>query len=214
MKLKALILDFDGVVIESNEVKTDAFRRLFARYPDHSEAMMAFHFANISLGRMDKIDELLRRLGAQGATELRSELAATYSQHVRTQINTVPLVHGAIGFLETASAELPLYLASVTPEAELADTLAARNLGHWFKGVYGCPPWNKPAAIRDVLAREGVAPEDCLLIGDSAGDQRAARVTGVTFIGRDSGLAFEHPEPRRFRDLAAIEAFLFHHVSP
>ena len=45
--LKILILDFDGVVIESNAVKTDAFDHVFGRFPDHAAAMMAYHHSNV-----------------------------------------------------------------------------------------------------------------------------------------------------------------------
>jgi beta-phosphoglucomutase-like phosphatase (HAD superfamily) len=52
--LRVLILDFDGVVIESNDVKKEAFQRVFARFPEHAEAMMAFHHAHVSLSRFAK----------------------------------------------------------------------------------------------------------------------------------------------------------------
>jgi phosphoglycolate phosphatase-like HAD superfamily hydrolase len=90
---------------------------------------------------------------------------------------------------------LPIYLASVTPANELNHILEKRGLLHWFEGVYGCPPWTKANAVRDILSRNSILPCNCLLIGDSAGDQQAALKTGVQFIARDSGLKFdEHPQ--------------------
>ena len=38
--IEALILDFDGVVIESNEVKTNAFHNVFSRFPEFTDTMM------------------------------------------------------------------------------------------------------------------------------------------------------------------------------
>lgn len=81
-------------------------------------------------------------------------------------------------------------------------------MSHWFRDVYGCPPWTKPDAILDILKKEDIKPEEALLIGDSAGDQRAAHVSGVHFIARNSGLDFDAPQPVKFSDLNQISQHL------
>jgi phosphoglycolate phosphatase-like HAD superfamily hydrolase len=206
--VRALILDFDGVVLESNDVKTSAFRQVFARYPAHADAMMEFHHRNVSLGRFDKFEHLLRLLGRPGDGALRDELAAEFSRRTLEGVIAAPFVAGAEAFLRDVAPRLPLYLASVTPEEDLTRILAQRGLAQWFRRAYGCPPWTKPSAIRDVLAREGIAPSQALLVGDSAGDQRAAAETGVGFVGRDGGLGFDSPAPIRFPDLSGVADYL------
>src|SRR5690606_22889470 len=42
----AVIFDFDGVILESVKVKTDAFKELFSDYPEHLEAIVAYHENN------------------------------------------------------------------------------------------------------------------------------------------------------------------------
>ena len=202
--LRVLILDFDGVVIESNAVKTEAFQYVFARFPEYAEAMMAFHHAHVSLSRFAKFEHLLALMGKSDDTAFKSDIAADFSRRVLEGMMTVPLVTGAEDFLRKMSLRLPVYLASVTPADELAEILAQCGLAHWFCGVYGCPPWTKPAAIRDVLTREAVKPGNALLIGDSAGDQHAAQVTGVDFLARNSGLSFDAPAPLIFADMIEI----------
>jgi phosphoglycolate phosphatase-like HAD superfamily hydrolase len=199
--LRVIIMDFDGVVIESNDVKTEAFQQVFSKSPGYTEIMMAFHHAHVSLSRFGKFEHLLELMGKKGNAELMAEIAEDFSKRVIQGIVAVPLVPGAESFLRYVTQRLPVYLASVTPEDELDLILSKRGLSHWFRKVYGCPPWTKPDAILAVLKREGVQPEDALLIGDSAGDQRAAQATGVGFLGRDSGLAFDEPLPLCFADL-------------
>ena len=206
--LRVLILDFDGVVIESNAVKTLAFQRVFARFPEHAEAMMAFHHDNVSLSRFAKFEHLLALMGRADDAALMADIAADFSRRVIEGMMTVPLVQGAETFLHRVTPRLPVYLASVTPAEELTWILAQRGLTHWFRDVYGSPPWTKPEAIRDVLAREGVKPDEVLLIGDSGGDQRAAQITGVDFLARDSGLSFDTPTPLAFADLNEIARYL------
>jgi len=199
--LEVLILDFDGVIVESNDVKTEAFRELFSRFPEHSQSMMAYHHTHISVTRFAKFDHLLTLVGRPGDPKLRSELADRFSELVFERMLSVPLVPGADSFLRKMTTKVPVYLASVTPAEELEKILCHRELDHWFRGVYGCPPWTKPKAIVDVLARERVTPEKALLIGDSGGDQRAALETGIRFLARDSGLSFDDPTPRSFPDM-------------
>lgn len=208
MALRIIILDFDGVVIESNDVKTDAFKSVFARFPEYTDDMMAFHHEHVSLSRFTKFEHLLGLMGRTDDESLKSEIAKDFSSMVVDRMMSVPLVPGAEEFLSMATPMLPVYLASVTPAEELALILAKRGLAHWFCGVYGCPPWTKPSAIQDILAREAVKPEDVLLIGDSAGDQRAAHITGVRFLARDSGLSFDPPVPLLFNDMNEIVQYV------
>ena len=56
-------------------------------------------------------------------------------------------------------------------------------------GIYGAS-WSKEDAIRDVLARERLAPSDAIFVGDTVEDQKSATRAGVAFIGRDSGKPF------------------------
>jgi phosphoglycolate phosphatase-like HAD superfamily hydrolase len=207
--LRVLVLDFDGVIVESNDIKTDAFRHVFGRFPEHTDAMMAYHHAHVSLSRFAKFDHLLERLERQDDVALRECLAAEFSRFTLERMASVPFVTGAEAFIREMTQRLPVYLASVTPAADLDVILERRGLESAFRGVYGCPPWTKPDALRDVLRIELCAPEEVTLVGDSAGDQRAAAETRVPFIARDSGLPFDAPAPERiFRELAAVAAEL------
>lgn len=205
---KTIILDFDGVVIESNALKNEAFAKIFGRFPDYAAEMLRFHTDNISLSRFSKFDYLLELLGRKHDQLLREDIATDFSKTMMEGMVTVPLVTGALNFLNTITAQLPIYLASVTPETELRYILDQRNLAKWFTGIYGCPPWTKPAAISDVLQRESLTASDALLIGDSAGDQAAATATGVSFLARNSGLQFEEPYPTSFQDMDAVSGYI------
>jgi beta-phosphoglucomutase-like phosphatase (HAD superfamily) len=52
--IKAIIFDLDGVLIESAEIKTDAFRMLFADYPDRLPEIIAYHQRNAGISRYNK----------------------------------------------------------------------------------------------------------------------------------------------------------------
>jgi phosphoglycolate phosphatase-like HAD superfamily hydrolase len=206
--IEVIILDFDGVVIESNDIKTRAFEKVFDKFPQYKDVMMQFHYENISISRVEKFDYLATLIGRGADLKLKAEITNNYSQYVLEDILTAPLVKGAERFLKMAKGQLPLYLASVTPANELNHILEKRGLLHWFDGVYGCPPWTKANAICDIVARNAIFPKNSLLIGDSSGDQRAAFETGIQFIARDSGLKFDEIPPLLFSDLNEIADYV------
>ena len=206
-RIRALILDFDGVILDSNALKTDAFREVFARFPDHADAMMAYHQQHISQSRYDKFAYLVeQRLGRERDREFVERLASDYASALRDGMEACPFVPGARELLEELSPKIPLYLASVTPEAELLRLLDVRGIRHHFTRIYGCPPWTKPAAVAAIIAELGRS-HGLALVGDSAGDQHAATVNGIEFIPRESGLLFD-PPVEGLRDMHAVAVHL------
>lgn len=213
-QLRAIVLDFDGVVLESNDLKTRAFQSVFGRFPDHAAAMMAYHHAHVSESRFSKFRHLaVERLGRGSDDPVIGELATAFSAEMLRQIETCATVPGIHEFLSAVSGRLPVFLASVTPQHELETILARRGLSAAFTRVYGCPPWTKPRALADIVSGLG-SPEHVLMVGDSAGDQRAARETAVEFIARDSGLPFDDPQPLAFSDMTALLAAISARLPP
>ncbi|GMV21715.1 MAG: hypothetical protein AMXMBFR57_16640 [Acidimicrobiia bacterium] len=190
--LRVLVLDFDGVILESNDLKTAVFDEVFAQYPEHHAAMMAFHREHQSSSRYVKFAHLVEaRLRRPGDTNLINGLAEEFSRRLADRMTACAPVPGALELLERFSGIVPTYLASVTPQAELESVLGRRALSRHFQAVYGCPPWEKARAVADIVQRHGGVTAGVLLVGDSAGDQRAALTAGVDFVARDSGLPFD-----------------------
>jgi phosphoglycolate phosphatase len=207
--LRALILDFDGVVLESNGLKAEVFREVFGRFPAHVAPMMAWHEAHISLSRYAKFEHLVfERLGRPDDRALVDDLAADFSRRIFGRVCTCPEVPGALAFLEHSAARVPLHLASVTPERELLAILDRRGLRRYFTSIFGCPPWTKPGAVASIVASYGGA-HGLALIGDSPGDRLAAESAAIEFIGRDSGIPYDPLPPALHPDMTAVAAALF-----
>lgn len=211
--LRAVILDFDGVILDSNGIKTAAFRELFSRYPEHAAAMMAYHQTHVSESRYEKFRHLVEhRLGRAGDAALVDALAQEYADLLRARMDNCPFVPGARNLLAALAARVPLYLASVTPEPELLRLLNVHGIASRFTRVFGCPPWTKPRAV-GAIVEEQHGPSGLVLVGDSAGDQRAAAAHGVEFIARDSGLPFDDGDVEPIADVATITALLLDRIA-
>lgn len=207
--IRALILDFDGVLVESNEEKTKAFEDLFALYQAHREAMMAYHLANYSRPRMAKFEHCVYELmGRLGDVEMIQTMARQFSEFVVRRVRACPDVPGAREFLDEFSRQVPLYISSVTPQNELREIVRARGIDSFFVEVFGDPPCKKSDAIRTVLTREKLLPPEAIFVGDSASDYRAAVEAGLEFVGRESGAPFDGVEVKLYEDLYEIAHLL------
>jgi phosphoglycolate phosphatase-like HAD superfamily hydrolase len=183
--IRVVALDFDGVILESNEAKTAAFGELMADHgPEAAKAMARHHMENRGVSRYAKFEWFYRTF--IGRAPARDELAALndrFNALCMDAIMNAPFVPGIKAFLEEFSRRLPLYVVSGTPGPELSHIVAARDLGRYFVEVLGTPK-GKADHLRDILAREKVAPDEMLMVGDADTDLNAALATGVRFYGR------------------------------
>lgn len=183
MTLQAILLDFDGVIVESVDIKTRAFREIFAREVEHVDAIVALHCAKAGVSRYEKFEAIYRDILRRPlAADEMYRLGERFAALVVEQVVTCPLVPGALEFLEDYSARLPLLLVSGTPEVELEEILKRRSLGRYFFEVHGSPR-SKSAILTEVLRRHRWGSSDVLFVGDSTNDWAAAEEAGVPFVG-------------------------------
>jgi phosphoglycolate phosphatase-like HAD superfamily hydrolase len=182
--LRVLIFDFDGVILESADIKTHAFRELFSSYPDKVDAIVAYHETNAGISRFQKFKHIYQHfLGRPLGVEEEQALGERFSALALEAVKRCPFVPGAPEFLQAYSRTLQLFVASGTPEDELRRLVAARGLTAFFRKVYGSPT-EKTAVLEEILLSTGMQRAALLFVGDGRSDYEAARAAGVEFIGR------------------------------
>lgn len=191
--IKTVVFDFDGVIVDSNHEKENAFYRLFANNPKIPRALVADVLARIERNvgtRFDILREIFVRSGApeDQITQLVDESAARFDVLVQEWIAKRGLATGAKETLTDLAGRFCLYINSATPEPALLTTVANLGIGEHFKGVHGIPPAkDKEENLRAILGREGIDAREAVVIGDGAGDWRSARTVGTRFIAVASG---------------------------
>ena len=184
--IKAIIFDVDGVIIESAEVKTKAFAMLFADYPDKLPEIIAYHQKNAGISRYIKFRYFYEKiLGQELSTQKEAELGERFSQIVVREILNAPFTPGAIEFLSRNKDRYHFFIASGTPEQELQNIIAQRQLSHFFRGIYGTPK-QKDDIIEDILDRYSFQKKEVVFIGDAESDRASAEKEGIFFIARIS----------------------------
>lgn len=183
---QAIIFDFDGVVVESGKIKTQAFAELYRPYGDAIvEAVVAYHTQNGGMSRYRKFrhfqEHLLNQPPLTEAEEKALDLR--FSELVVEAVIAAEAVPGAVDLIRQQSARIPLFVASGTPETELKSIVERRGLARYFTDVRGAPAVKK-TLIADILATHALKPESVLMIGDAMADLEGAEANGTAFLGR------------------------------
>ncbi len=178
--IRAAVFDFDGVIAESTEIKTEAFRRLF----DGDERAVEYHVANMGVSRYDKFRHITAEiLGRTYTREDERRLGEQFSELVVDEVVRCPFVPGARALLERLAGELPLFVASSTPEEEVRRIVELRGLQPFFRGVYGTPA-TKAEILRRIVSDGDYDRSEVVMVGDARSDLNGAREAGVRFVGR------------------------------
>src|SRR5215470_1085887 len=182
--LDAVLFDFDGIVVESVDIKTEAFRILFADEPDHLDAIIALHRRHAGLNRLIKFEmihsDILRR---PLAPERKARLAARFQELVLERVVACSMVPGANELITRLAGRKPLAIVSGTPQAELEEIVQRRGIGRYFDSVCGGPR-RKPDIVAGLLAARAWRPQRVLMLGDALEDLAAARTHALLFVGR------------------------------
>ena len=199
MNLQAIVFDFDGVLVESVDVKGAAFVALYAGESiEVQRKVRAYHDAHGGVSRFEKIKLFEEEYCGRAADEARvKKLADKFSEIVEKRVVDEDAVAGAMEFLRSYDGAAPLFVASATPEDELRRIVDKRGMGGFFKEVLGSPR-KKDVLLGDIIARHGYDAGRVLMVGDALTDYNAAQVCGTAFLGRvPAGQVSPFPEGTR-----------------
>ena len=182
--IKAIIFDFDGVLLESTHVKTKAFRKLFSRWPDKADEGVAFHLKNMGISRYVKFKHFYENIISERySEEIGLKLGSEFSDIVLDEIKIAPFVKGAETFLDNFHSKYSFYIASGTPDEELLEIVSFKRIDRYFGGIFGSS-LTKAEIIKNILGTESLKNNMVVYVGDAVSDKKAAEDTGVHFVLR------------------------------
>lgn len=175
------MFDCDGVVLNSNSIKTDAFYKTALPYGESAaEEFVDYHVRNGGVSRYEKFKYFLHEVVPGKAGPGFDELIETYASYVVEGLITCEVAEG-LNELREKTSNADWLIASGGDQRELRSVFQRRNLSPLFnKGIYGSPETKE-----DILKRElkGVKiSESVLFIGDSKYDWLASKAANIDFI--------------------------------
>jgi len=181
---KTIVLDCDGVVLNSNQTKIDAYYNTAKRMGGSDAQAQAFVDYHIKLGsipRNDKIRYYITEILQQPLTpELFQAFMDTFTVILDETLMQCAVAPDLLN-LKAATRQAQWMLMSGGDQAELRQIFPRRGLAHLFElGIYGGP--TKKNEHLAALIADGSIQFPALFIGDSRFDHQASTGAGLDFI--------------------------------
>jgi phosphoglycolate phosphatase-like HAD superfamily hydrolase len=181
---KTIVFDCDGVVLNSNQTKINAYFEVAKRLGGSDAQAQAFVDYHIKLGsfpRNGKIEYYLREIVKQPVTEAAIQPYLEVFEDILDSTLMQCEVAPDLSALKAATPQARWMLLSGGDQAELRRIFIRRHLAPLFKaGIFGGPDKKE-----EVLEREktnGNIQFPAIFLGDSKYDHQAATNAGLDFI--------------------------------
>jgi len=179
---QTLVFDCDGVILDSNKVKTQAFYQTALPYGENAaRALVDYHVYNGGVSRYKKFNYFLERIisGTSSAVTI-DNLLASYARYVQEGLLTCQIASD-LHKLRKKTSNARWIIVSGGDQSELRSLFTERKLAELFDGgIFGSPDTKD-----EILAREqsnGKILPSALFLGDSKYDYQAAIAAGVDFV--------------------------------
>jgi phosphoglycolate phosphatase-like HAD superfamily hydrolase len=176
--------DFDGVIKDSVNVKTEAFVEIFKDYGSVlTQKVREHHIANGGMSRFEKIPLYASWAGKQLGDKEINDYSKKFSEIAVQRVIDSKWVLGVEDVLRKNPYGQKFILVSATPEKELLLILKELDLCDCFVSIYGSP-MQKKTAIERSINEFSAKSEECIMIGDAKADLDAANANQINFLLR------------------------------
>lgn len=178
-----LIFDCDGVILDSNLLKSRAFSdALTDEPPELVKSFVDYHKQHGGISRYEKFNYYFTDI--QNCTDSEKKISKALTRFASIvkkglmECNYVPGIHEFIK--QQSTLGVPLFVVSGSDEKELKKIFLKRKILKFFKKIYGSPT-NKIENTAKVIQDMSRQKKGCFF-GDSKSDFEAAQRFGIDFV--------------------------------
>jgi len=185
MRYEAVFFDFDGVILDSVDVKTKAFAQMYAKYgKDIENEVVKYHLANGGMSRVKKMEYYCEQLLNKKATKEEIDcLCKEFADLVVEKVLSSQYMPNAYETLEELKHQkIPAFVVSGTPDEEIKFIVEKKGLSPYFIEVHGSPR-QKDEIVNHIQREYRYDLSECLFVGDALSDYNAAKKVGTQFLG-------------------------------
>ncbi len=182
-KYRSFVFDCDGVILDSNRIKTEAFRKALADEPvELVDQFIQYHKDNGGVSRYIKMQYYFEDIKKQqDYSQSLQQALVRFASIVREELIKAPMIEGVEAFLQAClQQKIPCFVNSGGDQQELREVFSERGLAHYFSMILGSPDSKKDNLSK--LISEDQLPSPSLFWGDAYSDYLAATAYNMDFI--------------------------------
>ena len=191
-KYKSFVFDCDGVILDSNRIKTDAFRKAMIDEPaDLVENFIQYHKDNGGVSRYVKLQHYFTDIKKQEHyAESLEYLLQRFASIVREELINAPMIAGVELFLTLCRRnDIPCFVNSGGDQQELRDVFSERGIDIFFTQILGSPTTKQENLAKLKLENRLIQP--AVFFGDAYSDYIAATAYELDFVYVSSASEWE-----------------------
>jgi len=204
-----MVFDFDGVIIDSTEVKIDEYRNLFSQFTKNKTTLneiINIYKNSAGIPREITLKKVFKEtLGKTISNQEVENLSLDYSKQIFRRLEAIEPLKGFLEYLAIHKG-LNKHIISGAPNRDVSHLVKKLNLSKYFKSIKG-GPLNKKNEMTNIRKREKINAQDIVYFGDQKNDYIAAKSAGVGFIGINAGSNLDTMECKKFSDFEKLIAY-------
>lgn len=171
------IFDCDGVILDSNNLKAEAFYSSVLEFGEEKSAMfLKYHNENGGVSRYKKFDYFFTNIHNNKDIDLISYIEK-YAKLISIGYLETEITDGFFEFIEKVYSK-ECYVVSASEEKELIEVFKYKKIDRYFKSIYGSPK----SKIENIDNNIDFLNKKVLFIGDSASDLEASKYFNFDFL--------------------------------
>ncbi len=181
-RIKNLIFDFDGVIIDSVEIKNKAFLQTVRGYSNLTKKkFMKFHLENLGVSRIKKYEFLCKTiLKIKKSKILEKKFSNNYSKIIEKKLKRVNYIKGVKRFISN-NKKKNLFIISGTPQKELIKICNKKEISKYFSMILGSPK-TKNQNVEILKKKHKINGRNTIFFGDANTDFEVAKRNSFFFI--------------------------------
>lgn len=210
--IKNIFFDFDGVILDSVDCKTKAFKSMYQKYGNKiAKEVEAYHLLHGGVSRFEKFKYWHKEhLGIDITQKELKELSNEFSNLVVDKVVMSKEIKGSINFIKQKSKQYKCWIITGTPTNEIKRITNQLNITKYFFGIHGSPE-KKKHWVNYLLNEFNLNPSETLFLGDAKTDFEAAQWGNLHFALRQAKynkLLFESIDIPRFNTFDELNILL------
>ena len=179
---KTFIFDCDGVILNSNNIKSNAFYETALIFSEEiAQKFLIYHKNNGGISRYLKFNYLLEHLVENNINNItQSQLLNIYANNIKAKLLNSEVSSGLLDFKNKYN-KINWIVISGGDQDELRSLFDKKGITHFFdKGIYGSPK-NKIEIIKYHLEHNNLQTP-ALFFGDSVYDYEVSKYFNFDFV--------------------------------